>query len=182
MDTNSRIMTMNTYIRLAVAFGLFALNSLALASPKTGDFAAALDAFVERSSCGEPKLLPAGKDHGEMASCVIGNGRTVVWEIEKSSSDDSVQRIRFTWFDFAVDDPTEAKRLSPHVDQAEAGDMLDAFLDVYAPCAKQQLRDGFYSGKATKTRNEDGLAVEVQHFHNPSLVERVVVLYPSSSK
>lgn len=116
-----------------------------------------------------------------MASCVTGAAGTVVYEIEKSSADDSVQRIRFTWFDFAVDDPTEAKKLSPHVDQAEAQRMLDAFLDVYAPCVKQQMSEGFYGGEAIQARNRDGLAVEVQHFHNSSLVERVVLLYPSTS-
>jgi len=173
---------MKTYIRLTAALVLFALHGLAWAGPQTGDCDRAFDALVEQSNCGEPKLLPAGKDQGEMASCVIGDGRTVVWEIEKSSSDGGVQRIRFTWFDFVVEDPTEAKLLSPHVDQADAGQMLDAFLEVYAPCAKQRLRDGFYSGEATQVRNQDGLAVEVRHFHNPSLVERVVVLYPSTSK
>jgi len=167
---------------LVAALALFASNGPALADPKTDNYETAFEAFVEQSNCGEPKRLPAGKDHGEMASCVIGNGRTVVWEIEKSPSDDSVQRIRFTWFDFAVEDPTEEKRLSPHVDHAEAELTLDAFLEVYAPCAKQELRDGFYSGEATRVRNEDGLAVEVRHFHNPSLVERVVVLYPSTSE
>ncbi len=172
---------MNLILRLAVVLALFATNGVARANPHTGDYVDARDAFLAHSKCGVPRLLPAGKDHGEMASCVTGAAGTVVYEIEKSSADDSVQRIRFTWFDFAVDDPTEAKKLSPHVDQAEAQRMLDAFLDVYAPCVKQQMSEGFYGGEAIQARNRDGLAVEVQHFHNSSLVERVVLLYPSTS-
>ena len=177
---------MKTTIRLAITSMLLLVSGIGaanpqIATPQTGDYVSARDAFVKHSQCGTPKLLPPGKDHGEMASCVIGNGGTVVWEIEKSMTDDSVQRIRFTWFDFAVDDPTEAKRLAPHVDKEEAEVMLDAFLEVYAPCAVQQLREGFYDGNAARVKNQDGLAVEVRHFHNPSLVERVVVLYPSAS-
>jgi hypothetical protein len=43
------------------------------------------------------------------------------------------------------------------------------------------MSEGFYGGEAIQARNRDGLAVEVQHFHNSSLVERVVLLYPSTS-
>jgi len=112
--------------RFAAFVALIAISAPGWTSPQTADFAAARDAFVEHSRCGEPKQLAPGKDHGEMATCVIGHGGTVVWEVEKSMTDDKVQRIRFTWFDFAVDDPTEAKRLAPHVDSVEAEQMLDA--------------------------------------------------------
>ncbi len=172
---------MNTLIRLFVVAVLMTAAGQGWANPQTSDFSSASKAFVEGSKCGTPKLLGEGKDHGEMQSCVMGDGRTVVWEIEKSRTDESVHRIRFTWFDFGVDDPTEAKVIKPHIDEFEAGEKLDAFLDAYAPCLKDRMRDNFFESVAGDGRNKDGMRVSVKHFNNPSLVERVVEIYPSTS-
>lgn len=149
------------------------------AMPQTANFDNARNAFVERSGCGNAKSLEASDRHGEMSSCIIGNGRTVVWELEKARDDNGIQRIRFTWFDFGVDDPTEAKRIAPHVDQDEAERMVDAFLDTYAPCVKDQVRDGFFGEDDLQAKNSKGFKVAVQHFRNPSLVERVIEIRPT---
>jgi len=148
------------------------------ASPHIADFETAHQAFVERSGCGAAKTLPQSDRHGFMANCVTGDGRTVVWELEKSRDDESVHRIRFTWFDFAVNDPTEAKRFAPGVDKHEAERMVDVFLETYAPCIKDKVRDGFFGQAGLEERNATGHQVAVKHFHNPSLVERVIEIRP----
>lgn len=165
-------------IKILIILAFLGLSSQGWSKPQTGDFETARDAFVENSQCKGHKALSAGKDHGDMSSCVMGDGRTVVWEVEKAQRGKKVQRIRFTWFDFAVDDPTEQKRIAPHVDQDEAERMVDAFLDTYAPCKKDSLKADFFGRDERETRNLAGDRVAVQHFHNPSLVERVIEIRP----
>lgn len=169
-------------LRIAAALLLFAISSGAWATPKTDSFSTARDAFLEKSGCTSAKHLPAGKDHGDMSTCVMGSGRTVVWEVEKAPDSDTIQRIRFTWFDFGVHDPSENKVISPHVDQAEAELMVDAFLETYAPCRKASLTEGFFGTGADATKNRDGDHISVEHFHNPSLVERVILVRPDTAR
>jgi hypothetical protein len=160
------------YVLLLMCFGITAAMA---AEPRLASFGEAKAAFEEHSGCVIQSILAPSYDHGELANCVLGESRSIVYELEKNSSGDGVKKAKITWFDFAAEPAVAAQRYRPHADRGDAERSLAAFADAYAPCQKERLQDSFFNGAACQCHSADGkFAISVYQFDNPSLTERSV--------
>ena len=159
---------------------LLGVQSISQGGSRLDDFDNAKTAFAAKSECTNPKVLGASYDHGDLANCVMGDSRTVVYELEKSRKDEQVQRAKITWFDFAVQNPTGVRQYTPHGDRSDAERYLGVFLETYAPCRKAEVEANFFGGKGCECDIQDGAyKISVQQFDNPSLTERTVEIRPN---
>jgi len=159
---------------------LLGIHSISLAASELDDFDTAKSAFSAKSGCSQPKVLEASYDHGDLANCVLGDSRTVVYELEKSRQTTQVQRAKITWFDFAAQNPTGVRQYAPHGDRDNARRYLGDFLQAYAPCRRAEVEEHFFSGQGCECDIQDGTySISVHKFNNPSLTERSVEIRPN---
>lgn len=154
---------------------LMGLAANAAAASDLASFDSAKTAFEENSGCAMSGVLPASYDHGDLANCVIGESRTVVYELEKSTSSEDVKKAKITWFDFGIEPDLSKNDYRVHGDSEVAAQSVEAFVDAYAPCQKEKLQASFFNGEGCQCETADGkFDVIVYQFENPSLTERSV--------
>ncbi len=159
---------------------LLGVQLISQGGSRLDDFDQAKTAFSAKSECSNPKVLGASYDHGDLANCVMGDTRTVVYELEKSRKDEQVQRAKITWFDFDTQNPTGVRQYAPHGDRSDAARYLGDFLATYAPCRKTEVEENFFGDKGCECDIQDGAyRISVQQFDIPSLTERTVEIRPN---
>jgi hypothetical protein len=162
---------------LAVALVFFSVHSWA--EPELDSFESAEAAFVQRAQCEGSVKLPPSYDHGELANCILGEAGTVVWELEQSPVGTDIRRVKLTWLDFDIRPENSTEFYDTHADQDSVREYLAAFLDVYAPCRKDELMGRFFSNRESTASVGGGYyQVAIRQFHNPNMTERTIEITP----